>query len=299
MTFVHPWVLLFLAVPVVLFWAVLGRGAGLVLPFDHQTHQKRTWLRWVLGVFETAPLLLLAVALVVLAGPQMLKRPKGERSLTNIQICMDVSGSMVGESYRMASEAITEFTKAREGDAFGLTIFGTAQMRWIPLTKDLSAIRNAMPFANPENQPPHMGGTAIGAALKFCKDNMDYEALEGDRLIVLVSDGASFDLGNGEEYEVADTLSQAKITVYYIHVGNADMPSETAELARLTGGEGMAANDTSALKAVFNHIDRMKPARILPAGTAPLDHFYPFAIAALCLAGFHAIGLLGLRYTPW
>jgi hypothetical protein len=79
--------------------------------------------------------------------------------MTNIQICMDVSGSMTGPRYRMASEAVTDFTKAREGDAFGLTIFGSHQVRWIPLTKDLNAIRNAMPFANPEHQPSHMGGT--------------------------------------------------------------------------------------------------------------------------------------------
>src|SRR5262245_53856281 len=118
MTFVHPWVLLFLAVPVVLFWTVLGRGPGVVLPFDYKAHADRRWLRRLLSVFDAVPLLLLAAAVVLLAQPQMLKQPKGERSLTNIQICLDVSGSMSGPRYRMASEAVTDFTKAREGDAF-------------------------------------------------------------------------------------------------------------------------------------------------------------------------------------
>jgi Ca-activated chloride channel homolog len=151
MTFLYPWALLFLCVPVLLFWTVIGRRPGVVMPFDHQSHGSRgRWLRWGLGM-----------AIVMLARPQMLKQPRAERLLTNVQICMDVSGSMSGGRYRMASKAITDFTTAREGDAFGLTLFGSHQIRWIPLTKDLKAIRNAMPFADPERQPIHMSGTAI------------------------------------------------------------------------------------------------------------------------------------------
>jgi Ca-activated chloride channel family protein len=276
-----------------------GAGPGVVLPFDHKAHPERKWLRRLLFIFDAAPLLLLAAAVILLAQPQMLKQPRGERSLTNIQICLDVSGSMSGPRYRMASEAVTEFTKAREGDAFGLTIFGSHQIRWIPLTKDLNAIRNAMPFANPDNQPLHMSGTAIAAALRYCRDNMEAEAAEGDRLIILVSDGFSSDLGAGQEYQVGQELKDAKITLYHIHVAEDEIPSEVVELARLTGGEAMAASDSHSLATVFKHIDRMKPARFRSVGTVPMDHFRPFSIAALCLVGLHALGLLFMRYTPW
>lgn len=300
MTFLYPWVLLFLAVPVLLFWTIPGRRPGVVLPFDHQPHARRRWLRWTLGAFEVAPLLLLAAVIVMLAGPQMLKRPKDERLLTNIEIAMDVSGSMWGERYRMASSAIENFTKAREGDAFGLTLFGSYQIRWIPLTKDLSAIRNAMPFANPDNQPIHMLGTAIGGALRFCRGNMEAEALEGDRLIVLISDGFSSDLGGGANEEIADELRNAGITMYYIHVAqDTEIQTEVQDIARETGGEAMVASDPDSLKQVFQHIDRMKPARFKPAGTMPMDHFRPFALAAIALVGVHLLGLLGARYTPW
>lgn len=299
MTFAHPWVLLFLAVPVMLLWTVLARGWGLVLPFDHHAHPRRRSLRWVLGAFDAAPLLLLAAAILVLAGPQMLKQPKRERLLSNIQFCMDVSGSMMGPRYEMAREAIENFTKERTGDAFGLTIFGSEQMRWIPLTKDLSAIRNAMPFADPERQPIHMGGTRIGAALKFCAENMAVEAAEGDRLIILVSDGASSDLGNGQEFEISEMLQAARITVYHIHVAEDDIPQEVVEIARATGGEAFAATDPGSLKGVFAHIDRMRPASFKSKGTVPMDHFGPFAAVALGLLGVHLLGLLGLRYTPW
>lgn len=299
MTFLHPWVLLLLAVPVLLFWTVLGRGPGIVLPFDHQSHVRRRWLRGLLGLFETVPLMLLAVAIVMLAGPQMLQRPRSERLLTNIQLCMDVSGSMMGPRYRMAAKAIEDFTRAREGDAFGLTLFGSFQIRWIPLTKDLQAIRNAMPFADPENQPIFMGGTAIAAALKFCKANMEAEAIEGDRLIVLVSDGMSSDLGGGENEDLGDELRAAGITLYHIHVAEDAVPSEVVDLARATGGEALQATDPESIKQVFRHIDRMKPARFRHAGTIPMDYFHPFAVAALSLTGMHLLGLLGARYTPW
>jgi Ca-activated chloride channel family protein len=299
MTFLHPWVLLLLAIPVLLFWTVIGRRPGVVVPLDHQTHPRRGWLRWTLGVFEVVPLLLLAVAIVMLAGPQMLKQPKSERLLTNIQLCLDVSGSMSGPRYRLASKAVEDFTKARQGDAFGLTLFGSHQIRWIPLTKDLQAIRNALPFADPEHQPIHMMGTAIGAALRFCKQNMEAEAMEGDRLIVLVSDGASSDLDGGENEKVAAELREAGITLYHIHVAEDDVPSEVVDMARETGGEALGATDPESIKQVFRHIDRMKPAKFKSVGTVPLDEFRPFALVALALAAVHLIGLLGARYTPW
>ncbi len=304
MTFTHPWVLLLLVIPIALAWTVVARGTGLVLPIDHapadpSSGRRHAWLTWLLGGFDAVPLLVMAGAIVVLAGPQVLKQPRRERLLTNIQICMDVSGSMSGRNYEIARKAIEDFTLAREGDAFGLTLFGVAQIRWLPLTKDLAAVRNAMPFANPDNQPSHMGGTAIAAALRFCKSNMEIEATEGDRLIVLVSDGFSGDLGNGEEYEVAEELKAAGITVYHIHVDQTDIPSEVVELARGTGGDGFHASDAESLRTVFAHIDRMKPARYASVGTVPMDHFRPFAIALLALLGLHGIGLLGMRYTPW
>jgi Ca-activated chloride channel homolog len=300
MTFLHPWVLLLLGVPVLLFWTVIGRRPGVVLPFDYQRHGKRgRWLRWGLGAFETVPLLLAAVAIVMLARPQMLKQPRAERLLTNIQLCMDVSGSMTGPRYQMASKAITDFTRAREGDALGLTLFGSYQIRWIPLTKDLNAIRNAMPFADPARQPIHMSGTAIAAALRFCKQNMEAEALEGDRMIVLVSDGDSSDLNGGENEKVGEELKEAGILLYHIHVAEDEIPSEVVDMAKITGGEAFSATDAESIKQVFRHIDRMKPATFKAVGTMPLDHFRPFALAALVLAGVHLLGLLGARYTPW
>jgi Ca-activated chloride channel family protein len=298
-TFTHPWVLLFLAIPVVLVWTAIARAPGLVSPADHTKHRERPWLVRVLGFFDLVPLALLAVAILILAGPQTLQQPKRERSLTNLQICLDVSGSMAGRNFELATKAVEDFTRAREGDAFGLTIFGVEQIRWMPLTKDLNAIRNALPFANPEQQPSHMGGTMIGSALRFCQKNMLAEANEGDRLIVLFSDGMSADLGGGEAEKVGDELKDAGITLYHVHIDETEVPSEIRELVEPTGGDAFAATDPNSMRAVFNHIDRMKPAKFAQVGTVPLDRFGPLAAVGLALLALHGIGLFVARYTPW
>src|SRR5262245_55559391 len=98
MTFAHPLLLLLLAIPALLLWAIPYRGWGIVVPFDGRAHRRRRWLSWLLGAFECTSALLLAAAILVLAEPQTLQQPKNARELTNIQFCLDVSGSMMAES---------------------------------------------------------------------------------------------------------------------------------------------------------------------------------------------------------
>lgn len=303
--FANAWVLLLLAVPVLVVVAMRRWRHRVDLPFDHRTHTRRPILGAVLVTLEAAPAALLAIVVLLAARPQALA-PRSERLLTNIQLVLDVSGSMSGDRYHNAAAALAAFTRAREGeapgkgDAMGLTIFGIEQMRLVPITHDLQAIRNALPFADPEHQPSSMGGTAIAAALRFVVAQMEEEAKAGDRMIVLISDGQSSDVQGGKQYEVAKVLTDAHCVLYYIHVAREEpMSAEAAELARLTGGEGLAAADSAALAAVFQHIDRMKPAKFQVIGTVQMDRVRPFALAAAVVLGLYGLALAGLRYTPW
>jgi Ca-activated chloride channel family protein len=303
MTFAHPLVLLLLVVPALLLWAIPNRPPAIAVPFDRPRGAQQRSGRWIavlVGVFDAWPALLLAGVILLLAGPQSMQRPRDARELHNIQFCLDVSGSMMmGDRYRLAKEAIERFADAREGDAFGLTIFGSHQIRWVPLTKDLAALRNALPFANPERQPIHMSGTRIGAALRFCRDSMTAEATEGDRLVILVSDGASSDLDPESTSEIIDELREARIAVYHIHVAEDAIPDEVVDIAEETGGEAFQASDAKSLAKVFEHIDRMRPATFRTESTVPMDRFVEIALACLCLLGLHLVGLLGVRATPW
>jgi Ca-activated chloride channel family protein len=301
-TFVHPWVLLTLVVPVLLgFWLVQRRAFGLALPFDHATgHRRRPFLQSALTGFELLGPVLLAIVLLILARPQVLRVPDQQRVLTNIQICLDVSGSMGAEDrYGNATAAIEEFTRARDGDAFGLTLFGSEQVRFIPLTKDLQAIRNALPFASPDNQPMQMSGTSIGAAIKFCAKNMVAETDTGDRMLIVVSDGVSFDLQGNQGDEIVEELKLDEITLYYVHVGTGANTPVLTDIAEQTGGAAFIAEDKQAVERVFKHIDRMEPARFEPAAAVPMDEFFPFALAGLVTLGLWVLGRFGMRFTPW
>ena len=117
MTFVYPWVLVLLILPILLgAWLLQRKGWGIALPFDHQEHSYRPFMSGLLRLWEIIPALLLAVILLIVAVPQVQRVPREERVLTNIQICMDVSGSMsMDNRYQMAKKAIEDFIVSRKG----------------------------------------------------------------------------------------------------------------------------------------------------------------------------------------
>lgn len=304
MTFAHPWVLLLLIAPVLLvWWEWRRRGRSLVLPLDHSQGRSRNWLERIIKAANLLTPLLLAVCILILAGPQRLTTPKEERVLTNIEVVLDVSGSMMakfGDGTRAdkAFEAIVDFTSFRKGDAFGLTIFGTEVVHWVPLTKDLTALRLAAPFLRPEKMPPHMMGTRIGHALGAVRQRLRSRE-EGDRMVVLISDGQSFDLGGGVAQKLGEELSSDNIAVFYIHAAEGQPQEETFTIASLTGGQAFAAGDPQSLREVFKRIDAMKPTKLKPSAPEPADWFWPFAAAGLGLLSLKVVSLFGLRFTPW
>jgi Ca-activated chloride channel family protein len=304
MSFAHPFVLGLLVVPVLLIARVWRReGRRVALPFDHaRPTGGRAWAI-LLNAAESIPPLVLAVVLVLLAGPQRQGEPRTRRAVTNIEFCVDVSGSMTarfgeGTRYDASMKAIDGFLSFREGDAFGLTFFGNNVLHWVPLTTDVSAIRCAPPFMRPEMAPPWFGGTMIGKALLACRDLLASRE-EGDRLIVLISDGQSMDLMNGADGEIARRLKADNIVVYTIHAAEGEVPAEIVNISGLTGGQAFAAGDPAALEAVFRRIDGMQKARLVQVAPETLDDFRPFCLAGLALLGLGGLALFGARYTPW
>ena len=205
MTFAFPAVLVLLALPVLLLvWEWRRRGTVLAMPFDYSGAKRGRWLEGIVKIANLGAPLLLAVAIVLLAGPQRPLSQGNQRVLSNIELVLDVSGSMTatfgdGRRSDKAVEALQEFVGHREGDAFGVTLFGTEVLHWVPLTQDLSALKHSAPFMKPEAMPPYMGGTRIGLALRSVHRILANRP-EGDRMIVLISDGMSADLrGQGDK----------------------------------------------------------------------------------------------------
>lgn len=305
MSFARPELLLLLVVPILLVGAVWRRRAGLVvLPLDHAAAARRgvPW-RGLVDAAESLPGLVLAVAIVLLAGPQVMGAPKTKRVLTNIEFCVDVSGSMTaqygaGSRYDAAMQSINDFLGYRQGDAFGLTFFGIQTLHWIPLTSDVSAFRCAPPFMRPENLPPWFGGTMIGNALEACLKVLVARE-EGDRMIILVTDGYSADLDGGRDAELAAKLRANGVVVYTIHAAEGSPPPEMTTIATATGGEVFAAGDPAALAAVFKRIDAMQRARVERGAPDTFDRFGPACLAGLALLSTWLLAAFGLRYTPW
>lgn len=303
-TFRQPWLLLLELVPAALLLAQ-ARGAGrrLALPFDHALASRRTRQRGLVAACEALPALLLALAIVLLAGPQRWDEPRSRRVLTNIEFCVDVSGSMTakfggGTRYDGAMEAITGFLDRRAGDAFGLTFFGNAVLHWVPLTTDTSAFRCALPFMRPGRLPTWFGGTEIGRALLACRSVLAARE-EGDRMIVLVTDGYSADLSGDRDLEIARLLKKEGIVVYAIHIDQSEPPEPIVNITALTGGEVFHPGDREGLDHVFAAIDAMQPTRVEKVRSESLDDFEGICRAALALAGLALLSLFGWRYTPW
>lgn len=166
------------------------------------------------------------------------------------------------------------------------------------LTNDLSLYFARAIALRPEKMPPYMGGTMIGRALRSVQKVL-MQREEGDRMVILISDGQSADLSGGAAQEIGESLARDGIVVFYIHVAEGAPQEETFTLASLTGGEAFAAGDPSALQQIFERIDKMKPARLRPSSPEPVDHFKPFALAGLCLLALKLLASFGLRYTPW
>ena len=309
MSFHHPQLLWLLALPVLWgFWQWVRRGHPVVLPFDHGQQREGRMLRVLTNLAGTVPAVLLAIAVLMLAGPRQPAPPADERVLNNIIICLDVSGSMgmpfgqKGTRFQAAVEATKQFCTFRKGDAFGLTIFGSEYIHWIPPTKELSAIVNATKYVRPENMPPWMGGTLIASALRGCRDEL-VRVPEGDRAVVLITDGGSGDFQNGGDRTVAQELAEKKIRVFSVMVGNDDTGgiglAGLNTISSITGGKVFTAGDNASLGTVFHEIDGMQKAKFKQVTADWVDDYTPLAIAGLTAAVLLGLSLLGLRYTPW
>ena len=138
----------------------------------------------------------------------------------------------------------------------------------------------------------------IGKALLACKEQL-VQREEGDRLIVLVSDGYSFDLRGDKVQEIIKILKDHNIPVIAIHIGGSAVPDPIANITGLTGGAVFNPDDPDTLQSVFQRIDEMQETRMEKAAAEMMDHFLPYCVIGLPLLGVCVGGRFGLRYTPW
>jgi len=309
--FANPERLWLLAIPVVLaFWEWVRRGHAVVLPIDFRVQRKGLLLGALIHTANMLPALLLVIAILMFANPRTQSEPEIEKAHTNVQFVLDLSGSMVApfgtqptdgtvrRRIDAALDAIDRFVNHREGDAFGLTIYGTHFLHWLPLTPNTSAISNAKPFLKPD-----MGATRTLTAMAAATDVL-VERAGGQRMIILITDGAFNREPDplGQAADLIQRFQDEKIVCYGIFIRNSPVPDLERRLCEESGG-GLfnVENELSdaSLYEVVDRIDAMAPIVMRTKEPIPVEHYEPFLWPAAILLGLHMLSLAGLRYTPW
>lgn len=299
------WAVVLSLVAAILFvvWIWKRHGREVAVPYDHSDQSSgRGW--WVaISSAETLLPLLTGIVLLILCNPLSSGTPVEKRSVSNIQFCVDSSTSMLaqfgdGNRYEASIAAINQFLGYRDGDAFGLTFFANGFVHWCPLTTDSSAFQCVLPFMKPNGRRAIGGGTQIRKALNACRDVLS-DRDDGDKMIILVSDGQSGDMANGGAEKIAKQLREDNVTVFGIHIGGGEIPEQILTVTQLTEGAAFLPGDMDSLDSVFRKIDSMKPAEIEFIEADKIDNFRPWCFVALGVLGVWSLTQLWLRYTPW
>lgn len=312
--FAEPQFLWLLSIPVCLaFWEWIRKGHAIVMPVDHQRERQSKGYLLAIAVHTAnmLPAILMACAILLLARPMTQAPPEVVRKAKNIQIVLDLSGSMnqpFGPQSANTDEpvlrvdaamnAIENFIDYREGDSFGLTIYGKTFIHWVPLTSDTSAIKYSRPFMT-----GFLGSTRTLTALAGACDHL-IERSEGERMIILLTDG-KYNREPDPERQVEELLSrfeQDNIVLYGIFISEEEVPELEQILCTQSGGGMFNIEDEmnpDSLEELFALIDQLAEVHMKMKEPLAVDNFKPFILPTLLVLGLHVLALLGLRYTPW
>ncbi|CAH1001216.1 hypothetical protein LEM8419_02115 [Neolewinella maritima] len=290
-SFVYPWVLPLVLLPVALYvWNQRRLGERLVslrLPTTAGVGELGSWrttLRPLLPLLQVAALVLMLIAL---ARPRL---DLSEESVTaegiDIVLTMDLSTSMGAQDFspnrlEVAKEVARDFVRQREFDRIGLVAYAGEAYTKSPLTVDKQIIDR---FISELQMGEITDGTAIGLGLETAINRLrDSEA--ASKIIILLTDGEN-NAGDRHKPEVAAEIARKYgIRVYTIGVGSGEetlMPSAPigggryrfkptrgtvddkllAYIAEETNGRYFRARDTEELESIYDYIDELEKTEI-------------------------------------
>jgi Ca-activated chloride channel homolog len=327
-TFVHPWVLLLLALVPLLAWKQ-RRPAALALPLasvGHDAPSRR--LVWRRRLLPTLQVLTGFFLICGLSGPQISDASPLETEGIALGLVLDVSGSMATEDLTWAGKPVSRLDAVRnvfhllvaggkspEGldfpgrpsDRIALVPFALRPETACPLTFDHSALLSILDRQKAKtilSEATTNPGDALAWTLSLLR-----KAPVKNKAIVFVTDGESnvgppalsplqagqLAVALGVPIHTIDALSDAD--------DSADAESahrSLADLAKLTGGQYLKAGDGSGLAKAMHELDQLERDR-LPTAAArhSLDASGWFALAAFgCLFAAMALASGPWRTTP-
>ncbi len=237
----------------------------------------------VLNVLRAGAFILLVIAL---ARPQLGRTfITSEASGHDLMLTLDISGSMRAVDFAMNNERVTrlealkfvmkKFIDERQGDRFGLIVFGDQAYTQCPLTLDGKVLKE---FVDSLEVGMAGQGTGIGDALALSlKRIRDIPA--DSKAIILVTDGKN-NSGTLSPEQAAELAQKLQIKVHTIGIGgagpapfyektifgtttlvnrNMEYDEKTLKMiAEKTGGQYFNAKDTEALARVYTEIDKLE-----------------------------------------
>ena len=325
-SFADPWwLLLLLALPALAAWRHRRRAYG-ALTYS-STPQPGGGL-WRLHLPFYVRLLALGLLIVAAARPQL--GYAFEQNLTegvDIQIVLDVSGSMAAEDFQprnrlsVAKDVMREFVDKRRGDRVGIVVFAGQALTKAPLTTDHSMLQLLLDSIELGALPD---GTAIGMALASAAARLKDSAADS-KVVVLVTDGVN-NRGAIDPDSAAAVCEGLGIKVYTVGVGTdgvVPVPVQVRdafgriitqrqnmrvevdeellqEIAERTGGRFFQAIDPDSLRQIFNAIDQLEKTEIEVKRYIRHDEaFQPLVWGALALLLLPLVpAVLGLTVEP-
>lgn len=329
MILAHPAWLLFLPLLLAAVWRAArkntGEGdiasTGMVLlhpdlspvnnPKGNEKNTPPTSSRWYLALNGSAVLMLvLALAQPQRIGELIPENPEGRE----IVMLIDTSKTMSIDDFELGGQrverlavlkgVVSRFVAARQGDRFGVIVFGTTAATLVPPSFDRELVTGMI-------QQVQVGiagdNTAIGDALGLAlKQLRERQALRP--ALILFSDNTENTAGDITPSEAVELARRMGVAIYTVQVGSdlfaegrapasADsLPAEPdlQQIAALTGGRFYRADNSGALQVVVADIGKLEQTITRPSTRRVVEEWYWAALLlAACL--FSAARLLQIR----
>jgi Ca-activated chloride channel family protein len=266
--------------------------------------------RWYL-LLNGAALLLLVVAL---AQPQRIgelipEKPEGRE----IVMLIDTSKTMSIDDFELNGQrverlavlkgVVSRFVEARQGDRFGVIVFGTTAATMVPPSFDRDLVSGMIQQVQVGIAGDNTAlGDAIGLALKQLRER---QALRP--ALILFSDNTDNTAGDLTPTEAVALAKRMGVAIYTVQVGSdlfaegRAQPAATdalepnmQKIAELTGGHYYRADSSGSLQGVVEDIGKLEQTITRPATRRRVEEWYGAALLlAVCL--FSAARLLQIR----
>ena len=324
--FAHPWYFLLLPLPLLVYWLVPAyhsRESAIKVPFFSQilealNESPREAAGLLTSQWWQKATLFISWLLIVtaLAHPSILGEVQTREEFgRDVMVVVDLSGSMAEQDFttdgknltrlQAAKQVLKEFVDNREGDRFGLILFGDSAFVQTPFTADRTvwlSLLNESDVAM-AGQSTNLGD-AMGLGIKVFEQNRDPEQ---QKVMIVLTDGN--DTGSFVEPIDAAKIAAAKgIKIYIIAMGDPETVGEQPldmdvieRVSTLTKARSFTAIDQQALSDAYKLIDELEPQTYSTATYRPnisLHHYLIIALVVMHLLVFGALTIKRIREVP-